>query len=322
MNTIKTLGAVAIIVLTGALYAENTNCKCGKDECKCAGNCSCTSELCKCAGCGESSGWSCAPGEGVSFDEMPIVSTEVSLSFDSRYMTYGVIDGKDPIVTPGATFTFFDSFYVGVESIFDVTRGNGKVGGYGNRAGEYTTIDSFVGIAHEFDLGERIGTLGVDLSYLYQYINRYQDEVGDTQYITLEMSLGGHWIEPVLIVERDLMADDGTYVNFELGHTFELCERLTMRPAIGQGFGNSLRTRGYFGALDGFDHAGLMDTGVRVDFEYAICDWLTLGAYVAYYDYLFDANMRRAAREYNASWGASEDKSWNFVSGLSLTASF
>ena len=85
MTKMNTIGAVAIIALTGALPAQNTNCKCGKDECKCAGNCSCTSELCKCEGCGESSGWSYAPGEGVSFDEMPIVSTEVSLSFDSRY---------------------------------------------------------------------------------------------------------------------------------------------------------------------------------------------------------------------------------------------
>ena len=148
MNTMKTIEAVAFIALTGALYAQNANCKCGKDECKCTDNCSCTSELCKCAGCGESSGWSYAPGEGVSFDETPIVSTEVSLSLDSRYMTYGVIDGKDPIFTPGATATFFDWVYIGVESIFDVTDGNGKRGGYGKRGGQYTTLDAFVGLAN------------------------------------------------------------------------------------------------------------------------------------------------------------------------------
>ena len=61
MNTMKTFGAVAIIALTGALYAQNE-----------------------------------------------IGSTEFSLSFDSRYMTYGVNDGKEPIFTPGATATFFD----------------------------------------------------------------------------------------------------------------------------------------------------------------------------------------------------------------------
>ena len=77
---------------------------------------------------GESSKIAWAPGEGVTFGETPVVSAEVSLSFDSRYMTYGVIDGKDPIFTPGATATFFDWAYIGVESIFDLTDGNGKRG--------------------------------------------------------------------------------------------------------------------------------------------------------------------------------------------------
>ena len=67
-----------------------------------------------------------APGEGVTFGETSIVSTEVGLSFDSRYITYGVIDGKDPILTPSATMTFFDWVYFSVESIFDATKGNGK----------------------------------------------------------------------------------------------------------------------------------------------------------------------------------------------------
>ena len=56
----------------------------------------------------ESDELSWAPGEGVTFGETPVVNTEVGLAFDSRYMTYGVIDGKDPIVTPSAKMTFFD----------------------------------------------------------------------------------------------------------------------------------------------------------------------------------------------------------------------
>ena len=65
-----------------------------------------------------------------------------------------------------------------------------------------------------------------------------------------------------------------------------------------------------------------MDTTVRLDLEYAITDWLTFGAYIAYYDYLFDGNMRKAAAAYNGEWGAGEDKTWNVVGGLSLTATF
>ena len=215
--------------------------------------------------------------------------------------------------------------YFSVEAIFDTTKGNGKRGGYGNRAGKYTTLDSMVGLAHDFDLGETLGFLGVDFSYMYEYLPRHDGEVGDTQYLNLELSLGDLWLEPAFAIERDLMADDGTYAYFELGHTFELSESVTLRPSVGQGLGNSLRTRGYFSELEkveGFDHGGMMDTTLRIDLEYALADWLTFGAYVAYHDYLFDGNMREAAAAYNGEWGAGENKTWNVVGGLSITATF
>ena len=123
----------------------------------------------------ESSELSWAPGEGVTFGETQVVSTEVGVAFDSRYITYGVIDGKDPIITPSAKMTFFDWFYMGVSSIFDVTKANGKRGGYGNRAGKYTTIDATVGLAHEFDI-DNVGTIGFDFNYIYEYIHRYNDD--------------------------------------------------------------------------------------------------------------------------------------------------
>ena len=97
---------------------------------------------------------------------------------------------------------------------------------------------------------------------MYEYMPRLDDEVGDTQYFTAELSLGDLWLEPTLAFERDIMADNGTYVNFEIGHN------------------------------------------------------------IAYYDYLFDGNMREAAAAYNGEWGAGEDKTWNVVGGLSLTATF
>lgn len=297
MNTKKLIGAALVAAVAGGAFASQ----------------------------GEGGGFAWAPGDGVSYDETPVMSIEASVNLHSKYMTYGVIDGKDPILVPGVTATFFDCAYIGVESIFDLTKGNGKRGGYGNRAGKYTTLDAFVGLAHEFDLGETIGTLGVDFGYMYEYMPRSVGEVWDTQYLMLEMTLGGHWLEPTLYVERDLMADNGTYVNFSLAHTFELSDSFSVTPSIGQGFGNSLRTKGYFsevGKVGEYDHAGLMDTTIKVDFEYAITDWLTLGAYVAYYDYLFDDRMREAAAAYNGEWGARQDKTWNFVGGISLTASF
>ena len=265
-----------------------------------------------------------AEAEKGEVEETPIVSAEFGLQLDSKYMTYGVVDGKDPILTPSAQLTFFDWAYVGVESIFDLTKGNGKRGDYGNRAGKWTTLDMIVGLAHEFDLGETLGTLSVDVNYIYEYLRRHHSDMGDTQYVNIELSLGDLWLEPTLGIERDLMADDGTYVNLEIGHTFALVgddedPTLTFRPSIGQGLGDKHRTRGYELADD---HGGLMDTTIKGEFEWAGCDHVALTAYIAYSDYWFDSKLRDGARAYNGAWGSSCDHSWNFYGGVGVTVSF
>lgn len=258
-------------------------------------------------------------------EETPVVAAEFGLQLDSKYMTYGVTDGKDPILTPSAQLTFFDWAYVGVESIFDLTKGNGKRGDYGNRAGKWTTLDATVGIAHEFELTEDIG-LSVDANYIYEYLRRHHSDMGDTQYINLELGLTGLWLEPTLAIERDLMADDGTYVNFSLAHTFTLVgddddPTLTFTPSVGQGFGNTQRTRGYELAAD---HGGVMDTTIKGEFEWALCDHVALAAYIAYSDYWFDSKLRDGARAYNGAWGHGDKyaDSWNVYGGVGVTATF
>ena len=282
-------------------------------------------------------GLSYTPGEGVSYGEQKIVTAEVGVSFDSKYMTYGVVDGKDPILTPSAKATFFDWVYLGAEAIYDVTKGNGKRRGYGRRTGKRSTLDAIAGVAHDFELCEALGALSVDFNYIYEYFRRYRVDgercMDDTQYLNLTLSLDDLWFEPALWIERDIMADNGTYVNFEVGHTFALVgdkdsPDLTFKPSVGQGFGNTQRARGYFtkhpGSDEPLDHGGLMDTSVKGELEWAITDWMSLSAYVAYYDYIFDGNMRDGARSHNAAWGNADRYrySWNVVAGMALTLTF
>ena len=272
-------------------------------------------------------------------EEEPLVSAEFGLGLDSRYMTYGVIDGKDPIVRANGYLTFADWLYIGGEMLFDTTKCGRKYSPYewGNRAGKYTILDSIVGLAHDFDCGETLGALSVDFNYIYEYIHRYRDEDGakcmdDTQYLNLELSLGDLWFEPALWIERDLMADDGTYVNLSIGHAFPLIDGegegadpvLAFRPSVGQGWGNTLRTHGYFNdSVDnGFSHGGLMDTAIKGELTWNISENVSLSGYVAYSDYLLDGNMRDAARAYNARWGHGCNHSWNFYGGIALGVSF
>ena len=286
----------------------------------------CAAAVCGCVSLATAADEVAEAEKGEVEEDAPVVSAEFGLQFDSKYMTYGVIDGKDPILTPSAQLTFFDWAYVGVESIFDLTKGNGKRGDYGNRAGKWTTLDMIVGLSHEFDLGETLGALSVDVNYIYEYLRRHHSDMGDTQYVNLELSLGDLWFEPTLGIERDLMADEGTYVNLEVGHTFALVgddedPTLTFRPSIAQGFGDKHRTRGYELADD---HGGVMDTTIKGEFEWAICDHVALTAYIAYSDYWFDSKLRHGAREYNGAWshGSKYADSWNFYGGVGVTVSF
>ena len=267
------------------------------------------------------------------------VAVEAGLALDSRFLTYSVIDGKDPIVRPSGRISFFDWVYFNVEALFDVTKGSGKRGGYGNRAGRWTILDSSVGLAHEFDCGETLGALSVDFSYMYESTPRYRDDEGnkymkDTQYLDFRFSLDDLWFEPALWIERDLMADDGTYVNLEIGHTFPLIDDegededpvLAFRPSVGQGLGNTQRAAGYFvkhkGSEEPLDHGGLMDTTIKGELTWNICEHLSLSGYIAYSDYWLDSNMRDGARAHNAAWGHGCDHSWNLYGGIALGVSF
>ena len=282
-------------------------------------------------------GWNWAMGEGVTFDESSIVSAEVSLAFDSKFMSYGLVDNNDPILTPAVSLAFFDWVTFSVESIFDISH-YGRDAGYGNRAWKYQELDPGVSIAHAFgpdDVSWLPTTVEFELGYMYEAHPKVVDD--DTQFFSFSIGLPDLWIEPVFAYELDLDRDHGTYLNLELGHTFALIESseeggddiLDFRLSVAQGWGDKKRIRAYLpdihnvddeGEYGELDHAGLMDTCVKGEFTWNITDGVSLGAYIAYYDYLFDSSTRKASRHYEATghW----DDSWNFVTGVSLAVAF
>lgn len=280
-------------------------------------------------------------------DEDSFVSAEFSMAFDSKYLSYGFVDNNEPIMTPSASLTFFDWVTVGATAYFDVTH-YGRKAGYTSRAFQCIEFHPNISIGHEFspdDYEWLPTTIAFDLNYDYEYLPnaraRENPDDGwseDTQYWTLEISLPDLWLEPCFYAERDTMRDNGTYMNLEIGHTFSLVDGdgedddpvLSIRPSIAQGFGNAPRVRAYatryWEGDNGeefekpLDHAGLMDTLVKCELNWNICDNLSLSGYVGYSDFLFDRKIRDCARDYEATekW----DDSWNFIGGLAITASF
>ena len=274
------------------------------------------------------------------------VSIEAGISFDSKYLSYGFVDNNDPIVTPSACITFFDWMFVGFDAIFDVTPyGRKKVGEdgervYTNRGGRYQEFDPYIGIAHAFtpeDCEYLPTTIEFSLDYCYEYhpksMGRGEGTWGEpSQFITLEVGLPDLWLEPTFTYERDIDRDNGTYLNLELGHTFSLIDGetedddpvLALRPSVAQGFGNGQRV-GYYLWKDNededpLDHAGLMDTCIKLELVWNFCEYFSLSGYVAYSDFLFDREIRQASRYYEAHgrW----DNSYNFIGGIALNFAF
>lgn len=278
-------------------------------------------------------GWNYEAGSGISYGETPIVTAEFGLAFDSKFLSYGLVDNNEPILTPSASITFLDWLTFNVESIFDMTPYGRKENSdgeeaYCNRAGKYQELDPGVSIGHSFspdDYEWLPTTVEFSLGYMYEYHPRsFNVGQDDTQFITFDVSLPDLWIEPTFSYERDIDRDDGTYLNLELGHTFEITDSFTIRPAVAQGLGNTRRVKSYIpnhrNPDSELDHGGLMDSCIKIEAEYAITDWLTVGGYVAYTDYLFDKRMREGARDYEAT--GKWDESYNFTCGLSVTATF
>lgn len=292
----------------------------------------------------KSEGWAYNPGEGVSFDEQPIVSAEATLEFHSKYLTYGLVDNNEPILKPIGWMTFFDWVSLGVEAYFDITK-YGRRAGYTSRAWQYTELYPGIAIEHSFspDDYEWLPTtiyLAVTYQYEFHPNSKYKGGDGpdgqadDSQFWMFEVSLPDLCFEPKFYYERDVMRDDGTYLNLEIGHTIALIDGaeegedpvLTFRPSIAQGFGNAMRVRGYLSRTNSegeevaLDHSGLMDLCVKGELAWQICDYCSLSGYVAYSDFVFDREIREAAREYERT--GDWDHSWNFTAGLALKVNF
>ena len=263
-------------------------------------------------------------GEGVTFDETPIVSTEVGLAFDSKFLSYGLVDNNDPILTPSAAVTFWNVLTMSVESIFDISR-YGRKAGYGNRAWRYQELDPGAALTYAFgpdDISWLPTTVEVEFGYMYERHPSCVDD--DTQFVNFSIGLPDLWFEPVFAYERDIDRDDGTYLNLEVGHTFALVESggeeeddiLDFRVSAAQGWGDARRIQAYLEP----NRPGMMDFCLKGELTWNVTDGVTIEGYLAYTDYLFDSSLRHRSQDYEATGHWTE--SWNFTAGVSLSLSF
>ncbi|MBP5286242.1 MAG: hypothetical protein ILO34_09110 [Kiritimatiellae bacterium] len=263
-------------------------------------------------------------------EEDSFVSAEVALKFDSRYLSYGLADNKDPILTPSGSLTFGDLLTVGADVIYDITR-YGHKAGYTSREWKINEFDPYVQIGSELSADEYDWlptSIEYDIGYMYEYHPRTKGKYDrswckDTQFVYADLTFTDCPLNPHFYFERDIDRDNGTYVNLEFSHEFSIVEdTLALTPSVAQGFGNTQRVAGYLFHDDGspYRHGGLMDTLFKLELTWTLCENVELSGYVGYSDYLFDRNMRHAARNYEAT--GRVDDSYNFIGGLAATLSF
>lgn len=297
----------------------------------------CAAAVCGGVSCVAAADTAVAEAEKGEVEKKPVATAEFALAFDSKYLSYSFVDNKDPILTPAASVRFFDWVCFSVEAIFDTTK-YGRKAGYTNRQWKYTELHPDVWLSHKFtpEDWEWLPT-AVELSVDYQYeyhpnakrkgVRPWDSSISeDTQFVCFDVSLPDLWLEPHFWFERDIMRDNGTYMALDVGHTFNLLggddDTLTLKPSVMQGFGNAQRVRAYASTSDGepLDHAGLMDTVLKLELAWKACEHVELGAYLAYSDFLFDRKIREAARRYEATGHC--DESWNVTAGLSAKVTF
>lgn len=286
------------------------------------------------------------PEAEVTEEETPIVSTEFSVAYESHHVSYGLMDTRAPIVTPAGAITFFDLLTFDCAFVMDTTHYSRKLG-IGNRRWQYWELDAGASLAYTFDKEEfdfLPTSVELGAGYVYEYHPRRAkcktDGVNgnpDTQFVSAYFALPDLLIVPTFSYERDIVRDNGTYLNLELAHEFALIgganedddPEVALTLAVAQGFGNAPRVRAYLGGTleddeRALDHAGLMDTQFTATIDWHITDWLTLSPYVAYVDFLFDSKIRDYSRSYEplASGGHKKDTSWHVLWGVTLAASF
>lgn len=250
---------------------------------------------------------------------------EVSASFVNKVLSYGLVDGDEPLFIPSAKVTAFDWYSVGAVFYMDMTD-YGKTVGRGDRTWDFWEIDFPTELRHAFgpsDAAWLPTTVEFGVGYRYEY-HPPRSHYHDTQFWTFDVALTDLWLVPTFAYERDTINDNGTYLNLALHHEFALCETVSLTPRVAQGFGDAKRVRGYLTDDDGdpLDHAGLMDTSLGLDLTWRPCDCLVVTVFASYNDFLFDREIRHASRHYisDAAERPVSERSWHFIGGV--TASF
>jgi len=267
----------------------------------------------------------CRLAQAADFDKY--VSGSLTIDYETKVLSYGLPDAADPNFLPYGELKFFDHLSVGSRFYIDTSR-IGERMGRGDCSWRIWEMDFPVDLRHTFtpeETGWLPTSVEIGTGYRYEYHPR-RTETDDTQFWLADISLPDLWVVPCLSYERDVIRDNGTYLNLCLYREIEVFETVFLTPSAGQGWGDRKRVGSYLSKPDlsgPLDRAGLMDTRLQLSLAWRPFACLEIAGFVAYSDFLFDRHVRDASRNYIRQIdGGASNTSWCFPVGLSVTYAF
>lgn len=255
------------------------------------------------------------------------VSGRFTVDYETKVLSYGLPDSDDPNFMPYGEVSFFGLLSVGSRFYVD-TSSIGERMGRGDCRWDVWEVDFPVGLRRVFtpDDAEWLPTsVEIGIGYRYEY-HPPRTDIKDTQFWVADVSLPDLWVVPCLSYERDVVRDNGTYLNLCLYKEVEVFDKVFLTPSVSQGWGDRMRVGGYLASPDmagRLHHAGLMDSVLRLSVVWRPLECLEIAGFAAYSDFLFDRRIRDASRNYIRQCdGGSQNRSWCFPVGVSVTYLF
>jgi len=246
------------------------------------------------------------PEAGV-VEEAPVLTTNLSACFNSKYIWRGQLLNDD--------FVFQPTVGVGYGGLSASLWGNLDMTDYHDNSGEFTEYDWTVGYA---DIVPGVDFLNYSVGVIYYY---FPSVPGDLDTVELYAGLGLDMpLSPTVTVYRDIDEIDGTYVAFSVSHSIDKLFELSPDMPVGMtvltsiGWGNDAYNKGYWGGLD---ENALQDLTVTVGFPVPVMGW-TVTPNVNYVT-LLDSDIRKA--DAYATNSHNNDSDYVFT-GVTLSQNF
>ena len=250
-----------------------------------------------------------------------LVSGFAETGIDAKYLSYGLVDNREPVARTSASLVVAE--WVAFDcSVLDDLTAYGRKAGYTSRRGRWTELDPGISLVHS--AGSLDWTLGWSAECHPGAMGHRPGDAGEaTQFVNASIGVPAFCLEPTLTFERDIQRDHGTYLNLEIGHDFPLWEEdVTVRPSVGQGWGDCRRVGAYLTDDGGvaLRRAGWMDATLKFALTWKPLESLECVAFLAVSDYIFDRSFRHAARRYEAAGRSCE--STVLFGGVSVRITF